>query len=162
MQHFFVDPESWKHIFKSEIGFMIFICTIQKHTQTQPTNPCGTGSSPQHLHWTERGFSSTRHGVITREFSESVYRCLPPAHWQPGPEDIKGRLLQRQMGFFGISLGRGHGLKRLRWILETVRRFWYQHIGYHPWLLLMKTSESSMIILVVFGSAYPCWFNVDL
>lgn len=57
-------------------------------------------------------FSSTRHGVITREFSESVYRCLPPAHWQPGPEDIKGRLLQRQMGFFGISLGRGHGLKR--------------------------------------------------
>lgn len=32
------------------------------------------------------------HGVITREFSESVYRCLPPAHWQPGPEDIKGRM----------------------------------------------------------------------
>ncbi|CAK8993727.1 unnamed protein product, partial [Durusdinium trenchii] len=31
------------------------------------------------------------HGVITREFSEAVYRCLPPAHWQPGPEDLKGR-----------------------------------------------------------------------
>jgi len=31
------------------------------------------------------------HGVITREFSESVYRCLPPAHWQPGPADLKGR-----------------------------------------------------------------------
>lgn len=31
------------------------------------------------------------HGVITREFSEAVYRCLPAADWQPGPEDLKGR-----------------------------------------------------------------------
>lgn len=80
---------------------------------THTTNPCGTGSSTQQPPLDGKlRFSSTRHGVITREFSESVYRCLPPAHWQPGPEDIKGRLLQRQMGFFGISLGRGHGLKR--------------------------------------------------
>lgn len=31
------------------------------------------------------------HGVITREFSEAVYRCLPAGDWQPGPEDLKGR-----------------------------------------------------------------------
>jgi len=31
------------------------------------------------------------HGVITREFSEAVYRCLPAAHWQPAAVDLKGR-----------------------------------------------------------------------
>eukprot|EP00931_Biecheleriopsis_adriatica_P073849 TRINITY_DN4805_c0_g1_i1.p1 TRINITY_DN4805_c0_g1~~TRINITY_DN4805_c0_g1_i1.p1 ORF type:complete len:1041 (+),score=211.65 TRINITY_DN4805_c0_g1_i1:97-3219(+) len=31
------------------------------------------------------------HGVITREFSESVYRCLPAADWVPSEEDLKGR-----------------------------------------------------------------------
>eukprot|EP00928_Gymnodinium_smaydae_P080470 TRINITY_DN64157_c0_g1_i1.p1 TRINITY_DN64157_c0_g1~~TRINITY_DN64157_c0_g1_i1.p1 ORF type:complete len:1022 (+),score=282.12 TRINITY_DN64157_c0_g1_i1:167-3232(+) len=31
------------------------------------------------------------HGVITREFSEAVLRCLPPANFTPGPDDLKGR-----------------------------------------------------------------------
>jgi len=31
------------------------------------------------------------HGVITREFGEAVLRCLPPADWMPGPEDLQGR-----------------------------------------------------------------------
>jgi len=31
------------------------------------------------------------HGVITRDFSEAILRCLPPADWTPGPEDIEGR-----------------------------------------------------------------------
>ena len=35
--------------------------------------------------------TASRHGVITREFSEAVYRCLPSADWQPGPDDLKGR-----------------------------------------------------------------------
>jgi len=31
------------------------------------------------------------HGVITREFGEAVYRCLPSADWQPNEEDLKSR-----------------------------------------------------------------------
>eukprot|EP00927_Polykrikos_kofoidii_P079100 TRINITY_DN75896_c0_g1_i1.p1 TRINITY_DN75896_c0_g1~~TRINITY_DN75896_c0_g1_i1.p1 ORF type:complete len:1011 (+),score=195.61 TRINITY_DN75896_c0_g1_i1:76-3108(+) len=31
------------------------------------------------------------HGVITREFSEAVLRCLPPADFKPGPKDLKSR-----------------------------------------------------------------------
>jgi len=31
------------------------------------------------------------HGVITREFSEAVLRCLPPADWTPSSEDCTGR-----------------------------------------------------------------------
>merc|ERR1712232_477288 len=31
------------------------------------------------------------HGVITREFSEAVLRCLPPADFTPGPDDMKDR-----------------------------------------------------------------------
>lgn len=31
------------------------------------------------------------HGVITREFGEAILRCLPPADWVPGPEDMEGR-----------------------------------------------------------------------
>lgn len=31
------------------------------------------------------------HGVITREFGDAILRCLPPADWQPGPEDLAGR-----------------------------------------------------------------------
>eukprot|EP00929_Paragymnodinium_shiwhaense_P042974 TRINITY_DN22154_c0_g1_i2.p1 TRINITY_DN22154_c0_g1~~TRINITY_DN22154_c0_g1_i2.p1 ORF type:complete len:657 (+),score=139.08 TRINITY_DN22154_c0_g1_i2:90-2060(+) len=53
-------------------------------------------------HWTqilgEVGDRSTEsavilheHGVITREFSEAVLRCLPAANFQPSPEDLKGR-----------------------------------------------------------------------
>ena len=31
------------------------------------------------------------HGVITREFSEAVLRCLPPADWTPSEQDVKER-----------------------------------------------------------------------
>mmetsp|Transcript_30555 Transcript_30555/g.87663 ORF Transcript_30555/g.87663 Transcript_30555/m.87663 type:complete len:1037 (-) Transcript_30555:109-3219(-) len=53
-------------------------------------------------HWTQvlgevgdRGTESAvilhEHGVITREFGDAILRCLPPADWQPGPEDLAGR-----------------------------------------------------------------------
>lgn len=31
------------------------------------------------------------HGVITREFGEAILRCLPPADWVPGVDDMVGR-----------------------------------------------------------------------
>jgi len=53
-------------------------------------------------HWTqilgqvgERAVESAvilhEHGVITREFSKAVLRCLPPADWVPQPEDMANR-----------------------------------------------------------------------
>ena len=38
----------------------------------------------------KRASKNSRHGVITREFSEAVYRCLPSADWQPSAEDLQG------------------------------------------------------------------------
>eukprot|EP00933_Yihiella_yeosuensis_P026726 TRINITY_DN2077_c0_g1_i1.p1 TRINITY_DN2077_c0_g1~~TRINITY_DN2077_c0_g1_i1.p1 ORF type:complete len:1051 (-),score=230.23 TRINITY_DN2077_c0_g1_i1:158-3310(-) len=40
---------------------------------------------------TESAVILHEHGVITREFGEAVYRCLPPSDWQPTEEDIVGR-----------------------------------------------------------------------
>jgi len=37
------------------------------------------------------------HGVITREFSEAVLRCLPPANWTPSAKDLEGRKDLRNM-----------------------------------------------------------------
>ena len=37
------------------------------------------------------------HGVITREFSEAVMRCLPPKDWVPTEQDIAERLDLRDM-----------------------------------------------------------------
>jgi exosome complex exonuclease DIS3/RRP44 len=40
---------------------------------------------------TESAVILHEHGVITREFSEAVLRCLPPGDFTPGEEDLRGR-----------------------------------------------------------------------
>jgi len=41
---------------------------------------------------TESAVILHEHGVITREFSEAVLRCLPSADFKPTEEDLKGRM----------------------------------------------------------------------
>lgn len=43
------------------------------------------------------------HGVITREFGEAVLRCLPPADFQPGPEDYAARVDLRGISVCSID-----------------------------------------------------------
>merc|ERR1712137_827478 len=43
------------------------------------------------------------HGVITREFSEAVLRCLPPADWKVAPEDLASREDFRKVCVFSVD-----------------------------------------------------------
>lgn len=40
---------------------------------------------------TESAVILHEHGVVTRDFSDAILRCLPPADWQPTPGDLVGR-----------------------------------------------------------------------
>lgn len=43
------------------------------------------------------------HGVVTREFSDAILRCLPPADWQPTKQDLVGREDFRHVCVFSVD-----------------------------------------------------------
>ena len=102
-----------KHMFKSEMGFMIFICTIQKHT----TNP---------WNWFQHTTSTpTETGIFLQGTAwspvSSVSRCIAACHQRIGnrdPKTSRDASWAIRWVFPGILLGRGHGWNGLkRWIL---------------------------------------------
>ena len=131
----------------------------QKHNQ--PTR-VELVPAPNNLHLTERGFSST--GTASSPVS-SASRCIAACHQRIGNRDPKTSR-DASWATRWVS-GIFRGAKRVETVIWWFWKLWREFfqvqvnfdtsIGYHRWLLLMKTSASMMLVVLIRADSMLIW-----